>query len=76
MVQEDANKDMEGGNSNPSMSPGQGASAGAHGAKDDHEEEVFGTCQLVQILEGDLVRGDSQIFNSQESMGSSPSEWT
>nr|XP_044633738.1 V-type proton ATPase 116 kDa subunit a isoform X1 [Equus asinus]XP_044633792.1 V-type proton ATPase 116 kDa subunit a isoform X1 [Equus asinus]XP_044633829.1 V-type proton ATPase 116 kDa subunit a isoform X1 [Equus asinus] len=51
MVQEDANKDMEGGNSNPSMSPGQGASAGAHGAKDDHEEEFnFGDVFVHQAI--------------------------
>lgn len=50
---------MEGGNFNFFMSFGQGVFVGVYGVKDDYEEEVFGICQFVQILEGDLVRGDS-----------------
>ncbi|KAF3819392.1 hypothetical protein GH733_013542 [Mirounga leonina] len=38
-IQEEATEDTEGDNSSPSMSAGQRASAGAHGAQDDHEEE-------------------------------------
>ena len=41
-IQEDATEDIEGDNSNPSVRPGHRASAGAHGAQDDHDEEVFG----------------------------------
>ncbi|GAB5568821.1 V-type proton ATPase 116 kDa subunit a [Prionailurus iriomotensis] len=40
MIQEDATEDIEGDNSSPSMSTGQRASAGGHGAQDDHEEEM------------------------------------
>ena len=43
MIQEDATENIEGDNSSPSSSAGQKASAGAHGAQDDHEEEVCGT---------------------------------
>uniref|UniRef100_G1MI19 V-type proton ATPase subunit a n=1 Tax=Ailuropoda melanoleuca TaxID=9646 RepID=G1MI19_AILME len=39
MIQEDAAENIEGDNSSPSSSAGQKASAGAHGAQDDHEEE-------------------------------------
>lgn len=42
MIQEDATDDSEGDNSSPSMSTGQRASGGGHGAQDDHEEEVRG----------------------------------
>ena len=57
MIQEDATEDIEGDNSSPSMSTGQRASAGGHGAQDDHEEEVCGIqhptkiSQFVQILD-------------------------
>ena len=42
-MMQNATEDVEGDNSSPSGSTGQRASAGAHGAEDDHEEEVCGT---------------------------------
>ncbi|XP_004430767.2 PREDICTED: V-type proton ATPase 116 kDa subunit a isoform 4 isoform X1 [Ceratotherium simum simum] len=51
MIQQDAAKDLEGGNSIPSVSSGQGASAGAPGSKDDHEEEFnFGDVFVHQAI--------------------------
>uniref|UniRef100_A0A8D2C9H4 V-type proton ATPase subunit a n=1 Tax=Sus scrofa TaxID=9823 RepID=A0A8D2C9H4_PIG len=42
-IQEEATEDIEAVNSSASVSSGRRASAGAHGAHDDHEEEVFVT---------------------------------
>uniref|UniRef100_A0A8C8WP44 V-type proton ATPase subunit a n=1 Tax=Panthera leo TaxID=9689 RepID=A0A8C8WP44_PANLE len=51
MIQEDATEDIEGDNSSPSMSTGQRASAGGHGAQDDHEEEFnFGDIFVHQAI--------------------------
>ncbi|XP_077915748.1 V-type proton ATPase 116 kDa subunit a 4 isoform X4 [Halichoerus grypus] len=50
-IQEEATEDTEGDNSSPSMSAGQRASAGAHGAQDDHEEEFnFGDIFVHQAI--------------------------
>lgn len=74
MIQEHAAEDIEGDNVHPPRR------AGVHGAQEDDEEEVFGTrhptkaSQFVQMLEADLVRGDSQIFESHHGMGTNPSE--
>ncbi|XP_058930871.1 V-type proton ATPase 116 kDa subunit a 4 [Kogia breviceps] len=50
-MQEDATEDIEGDSSNPSVSPGHRASAGAHGAQDDHDEEFsFGDIFVHQAI--------------------------
>ncbi|CAK7295356.1 V-type proton ATPase 116 kDa subunit a 4 [Vulpes lagopus] len=50
-VMQNATEDVEGDNSSPSGSTGQRASAGAHGAEDDHEEEFnFGDVFVHQAI--------------------------
>lgn len=51
MIQGHATEDMEGDSSNASLRGDQGASAGAHGAQDDHEEEFnFGDIFVHQAI--------------------------
>lgn len=51
MIQDNAAEDFEGGHAGPPMSSGQRASAGAHGAQDDHEEEFnFGDVFVHQAI--------------------------
>uniref|UniRef100_A0A8C0SG69 V-type proton ATPase subunit a n=1 Tax=Canis lupus familiaris TaxID=9615 RepID=A0A8C0SG69_CANLF len=50
-MMQNATEDVEGDNSSPSGSTGQRASAGAHGAEDDHEEEFnFGDVFVHQAI--------------------------